>query len=1312
MERSKGITPKQALNKAYLKIKPERKKIELFKKQLILLLNSIDIIEREENQKNFIRDFLRETFFKETNEINTKNTIDLVIHLGKSKKDKVGVIIEAKRPSNKTEMISSNNINVKALQELVLYYLRERVTENNLEIKNLIVTNINEWFIFDAIVFEIHFARNKELINLFNDFEQKRLSGRDTAFFYKEIAEKFIEEIKDNLIYTYFNIKDYEKALRNNDKSDDNTLIPLFKLLSPEHLLKLPFANDSNTLDKNFYGELLHIIGLSETKDGSKKLIERNKAGERNPGSLLESAIFQLDDIKDEEKLFNIGLELVITWINRILFLKLLEAQQVNYQRGNADFSFLNSNKINGFDELNNLFFKVLAVKVNERHVLVKEKFRNVPYLNSSLFEKSEIENKYFPISQISDEKIPIYSTTVLKDNIGKKITGELKTLEYLFKFLDAYDFSSEGLEEIQEENKTLINASVLGLIFEKINGYKDGSFFTPGSITMYMSRETIRRAVILNFNEIKKWNVDDITGLYNNIEDTNEANNIINSMKICDPAVGSGHFLVSALNELISLKSELHILTDKTGKRLKEYNITVENDELIVTDEEGSIFSYNPNNKESQRIQETLFNEKRIIIENCLFGVDINPNSVKICRLRLWIELLKNTFYTKESDFRELETLPNIDINIKCGNSLISRFDIDVDIKTELKKLKYSVQQYKDAVTNYKNASGKDAKLKMEYLINDIKTNFQTEVEHNDKRVRKISKLLNELEGMEQGELFNPSKSEISEKENRKKIVRDEINKLTKEIEKIRNNRIYENAFEWRFEFPEVLNDDGDFIGFDLVIGNPPYIGQSSHKEIFREVLATDFGKNYHQRRMDYFYFFFHKAILISKINTGIISFITTNYFLNATYADKLRKHVYENCRFIKLLNFNEAKLFENATGQHNVISLMIKNTNYHSFVDTFLSNNKYLLSNSQIKSILDGEDTGTNYYQFNTDRIFEGDKLYFRIEGCINNKTGKINNSDSILFKIINNNPVLNDVVDICQGIVTGANILKEKQQKDFSIDANEGSGIFVLSEKEINNLSLNKLEKTFIKPWFKNSDIQQWFCNEIPEKYIIYFTSMDIHTDDEIKNLINHFKKFKPLLINRNVRTGTFTVEQYEKFVKSQIDIPYVMVKSAFKKNRYFCVSYARDKYIFESPKIVCPQRSPLNTFGFTESSWYAASDVYYIIEKENSKVNLKYILSLLNSKLYYYWLYNKGQRKGEILQLFKDPLSEIPIKLISSDMQKIFIRTADHILKLTQSNDYLENPRKQTKVKEYQIEIDKMVYELYDINKTEIDIIEAE
>ena len=257
-------------------------------------------------------------------------------------------------------MITTKNLNAKAFQELVLYYLRERITHKNLEVKHLVATNINEWFIFDAILFDRVFAQNKNFVKQFTDFEAGRLADTKTDFFYKQIAEPFIDSIISEIEFTYFNIQDFQKPLRNTDKADDNSLIALFKLLSPEHLLKLPFTNDTNSLDKRFYSELLHIIGLTETKEGSKKLIGRNKAGERYTGTILEDAIIQLDSLDKisrldkptqfgstkDERLFNVALELSITWINRILFLKLLEAQLITYHKGDKSYSFLNLDKI------------------------------------------------------------------------------------------------------------------------------------------------------------------------------------------------------------------------------------------------------------------------------------------------------------------------------------------------------------------------------------------------------------------------------------------------------------------------------------------------------------------------------------------------------------------------------------------------------------------------------------------------------------------------------------------------------------------------------------------------------------------------------------------------------------------------------------------------------------------------------------------------------------------------------------------------------------------------------------------------------
>ena len=835
------LKPTQVLNKAYRQIAVETTDFEHFKSALQILLDNVSDGQREETQKEHLRNFLSETFYKPYY-MAPEEDIDLAVRLDKTAKSNIGLLIEVKSTTNKSEMISVDNLNKKALQELLLYYLKERVTKKNTDIKYLIATNICEYFIFDAQEFEQKFYQNKKLRREFQDFQDGRKTSNKTDFFYTEIASPFIEEVQGNLEYTYLNIYDYHKYLREDGNNAPKKLIELYKIFSDTHLLKLSFQTDSNSLNRGFYSELLHIIGIEEKKEGNKTVIVRKSIEKRSEASLLENTINQLDaedclyKIKNialygstrEERLFNVAMELCITWINRILFLKLLEAQMLKYHNGKLCYKFLTIKKIRDFDDLNTLFFQVLARNFEHRTPSILKNFEYVPYLNSSLFEVTELESDTIKINSLSQrEELPLLPSSVLKNKKGNLKVDSLPTLGYLFAFLDSYNFASEGSEEVQEEAKTLINASVLGLIFEKINGHKDGSVFTPGIITMYMCHEAITKTVLQKFNGFYGWNCTSVIDLYNKIDDISKANDLINSIRICDPAVGSGHFLVSALNELIYLKYELGILVDVNGKRIRkqDYTFAIENDELIVTDSENNLFTYNPCNEESRRMQETLFREKKLIIENCLFGVDINPNSVKICRLRLWIELLKNAYYTQSSNYQYLETLPNIDINIKCGNSLVYRFNLEDSIKSVLRETGITIKQYKNGVAKYKNAQDKEEKKELEILISEIKSKLKTEIGQKEPKRVKLNRYRAELNDLLTPQLFEFTKKEQKERQKRIEFLHRGIKVLEDYFQEICSNKIYLGAFEWRLEFPEVLDDEGNFIGFDCIIGNPPIL-------------------------------------------------------------------------------------------------------------------------------------------------------------------------------------------------------------------------------------------------------------------------------------------------------------------------------------------------------------------------------------------------------------------------------------------------------------------------------------------------------
>lgn len=880
------LRPNQAVNKAYLKQSVEEKDIVRFKNAMQKMLKNVNLKESEEHNKNLVMEFLSNAFYKDTNAINTEGKTDAAIYASPdSIYSPVLVLIEAKGPG-RPDMAKRTELNCKALHELILYYIRQEEYNHNTAIKHLIITNCFEWFIFDKTSFYRLFLANKKFTKDVIDADR----DYTTDYVYEQVIRKRVEEVKHRLKYTYFNLSDYKGKLDDDAILTSRKFISIYKLLSPTHLLKLPFQNDHNALNRGFYNELLYIMGVEEVTDDKVKKIKRLKT-KRQTYSLVEQAISHLDGygLYEEQDLFDAALGLVLVWVNRLLFLKLLESQLLAFNKGEIS-KLLNSSRIRDYDVLNDLFMKVLAVPADKRDQELQETFADVPYLNSSLFEMSDIERKYFLVSGIRLGEMEVMAQTAVKDGNGKRIKGSLPTLDYLFRFLDAFDFGIEKQEvngPLRQESKTIINASVLGKIFEKINGYKDGSFFTPGYITEYICHKTLRRAVVNRFNEVKGWKCADFLDLCDQVgtdrESRIEANQIVNSLKICDPAVGSGHFLVSALNELIAIKSEMGILQDhrENPKRIAEY-ITVENDELIITNEDGDTFAYDPKDPLCQRVQETLFEEKRTIIENCLFGVDLNPKSVEICQLRLWIELLKNAYYYQDelSGKRVLQTLPNIDINIKCGNSLLSAYPVCVGRRLVVgaKDIKDSVKNYKHYVQEYKNCRTKDIKVRLNNAILGVKF---------------------KLRPPKQTELYEDNSQDIAEQGK------------------------YHTALEWMIEFPEILSDDGLFEGFDVIIGNPPYI---SLEKLFKDVKAyTKMHRmdeeghkdvltyNTLESRGDIYSLFVERGLQILKKN-GLLSYILPNKWMKVGYGKPLRKLFLEK-NLTQVIDFGDNQIFADAT-------------------------------------------------------------------------------------------------------------------------------------------------------------------------------------------------------------------------------------------------------------------------------------------------------------------------------------------------------------------------------------------------------------
>ncbi|HEA8231708.1 TPA: class I SAM-dependent DNA methyltransferase, partial [Campylobacter coli] len=870
------------------------------------------------------------------------------IHKGNSgmdlalKKDKqIQVIVEAKLPHSK-EFFSQSKPNCKALHECILYYLRERKALNS-SLKHIIITDFYRFYIFKADLFEELFNKNKYFKEAFENFESKNsLFKGNTDEFYKECekllsSEKYLDSITRKDLFDEPSLKGVFidiKPILEQEKPSFSKLKPLFKIFHKDFLLSEFNPNDANSLNNAFYKELLYILGLYESKQNSKLIIAKSEESKEEQGTFYTAINSKL-----KEENFETILKLLILWLNRILFLKLIESNLVRFN-DDKNLKFLNFKKIPDFDKLSELFFEVLA---KEKSTRKKSEFAYLPYLNSSLFEKQSIENTLEISSLSNDLKLFYYKNTVLKDDKCKAKKGQVGLLEYLFEFLDSFDFGSDDEQSEILSQKELISSSVLGNVFEKLNGYKEGSFYTPSFITSYMCKESITKVVLDKFNAQFDLDAKDISELRRSLrkEDKKAQKELLNSIKICDPAVGSGHFLVSALNVMLSIYDELNLFDE-------EFYLEVQNDEILITGRKGEFIEYKrpktPKDK-AHLIQQELFHTKKDIIENNLFGVDINPNSCEITKLRLWIELLKHSFYQSFDDetYHDLKTLPNIDINIKCGNSLVSYFETGKslnhypNIKERMGKYKRIVKDYKEGFYTDKSRINQEIKnLKISFKNFCFADKFKKEMKGFNDKCEKYSKKYGNFLAVDDENLkffvsANLTLFDFDEKEATKEFAN-----LKKEYDNIFNLES-NHPFEWRFEFPEILDDDGNFKGFDLIIGNPPYIRQEELKE-----LKPHLAKNYkvYKGTSDIYTYFYELGFNVLKDRGGVLSYITSNKYTRAGYGEALREFLLKNVKFLEYTDLNGIKVFDSATVDTSILCFEKSKSKDNKFKYLALSN------------------------------------------------------------------------------------------------------------------------------------------------------------------------------------------------------------------------------------------------------------------------------------------------------------------------------------------------------------------------------------
>ncbi|GAA9449320.1 class I SAM-dependent DNA methyltransferase [Helicobacter pylori] len=1253
--------------KKYNPQEPKEETIENFEKEINSLLENAKGQDGEEFQKNEINSFLKNTYGYKCN---TYEKVDSAIYVD----GKAWVLIEAKALNNRNEFPKDReNPLSKAFCQMVFYFLN--AIENNNSLKHAIICNAHEFFLFDCKDL-LFLKEDNRITDFYKNCAKKEGTDTATKRFYSDLEEYLKKDFEGELRYTHFNLS-----------SDDPKELPLiYQVLSQEVLLKQKKTLDANTLNKDFYEELLYILGLEEQNDKGKILIKPS----RTKNSLSDALKEQYKNLDDEEVM-----ALLIAWNNRILFLRLLESLLISFNH--FEKPFLTIENFEDFNDLNTLFFEVLAKKNNERLKEIKEDkiLGKIPYLNSSLFDKTSLELKGHEIKLLDNKSLEIYPKSVLKKHEDYQ-KDELPLLEYLFTFLSVYDFTTTP-KDIKDNKNTsesrLINPSVLGLVFEKLNGYKEGSFYTPSFITSYMCKESITPIVLDKFNAIYEWDCKDLEALKGKIDrnfsdqKAKEYLQVLLDLRICDPAVGSGHFLVSALNEMVFIAYELGLIAS-----LYRYSLRLENDEIIIQHTQtGEIFNYTKAHSENDphhHIQKELFELKKSIIENCLFGVDINPNSCEITKLRLWIELLKYSYYIFEEgkNTNALETLPNIDINIKCGNSLIFNFPLNSNLTIGQtlefsKNLKAEIKEYKNSVMFYKEGLGeKDKILQNIAKLKSLIINYFIE-QHQAKRHLKeslkafISEYgdgifdISTVFGMEMLKIarhkdnnykFVPTltkkqPSPIGVEANRLLI---KIKECYETLENLKNSK----TLEWRFEFPEVLDDEGDFLGFDCIIGNPPYIRQEQIKDI-KPLLQKQYQDFYNSTADIYTYFFALSYRLLK--DKGFNAFITSNKYARAKYGAKLRELLLKKTTIISYMELNALKVFESAA------------------VDTSIMN---FIKQTPPK------ESRFKYYEPTPD-----DKNDLKSARSLTMKQNALS-TESFIFA----NATLLDLRDKMESVGTPLKDWDIQIYRGILTGANEAFIIPTEKREEILNACKTQEERkrteALIKPILRGKDIKR-YSYEWAGEWIIFIPWHFPNTDSQ-KSMEENEQDFSihyPIIY-------AHLLSHKDELLKRNKD-------ETGKRYEWYCLqrwaaSYYQD---FEKEKIVYGEIVQEPRFyldnGECELGYFYAEATSFILTGEH----LRYLLGMLHSKLitFAFKTFYAGGGLGESGYRYKKAFIErLPIPKITPQNQKLADKITDCAKAILEAKE--KDPKANTQKLEK--EIDALVYQLYNLTDEEIKIIE--
>lgn len=878
------------------------------------------------------------------------------------------------------------------------------------------------------------------------------------------------------------------------------------------------------------------------------------------------------------------------------------------------------------FDSLNN-------PRENDLIELTEGKLIKIPFLNGGLFEEENV--KYREI--VFDEQL----------------------FDKLFAFFNQYNFTI--YEDDPTEHTVAVDPEMLGHIFENLlEDNKDkGAYYTPKEIVHYMCQESLieylttwfenkEYKVIDNpsFDDLKRTAIftgknypmeselpaDDIQKIIfmklieKLIKKTldqsdqilikpfiSELNLALDSVKICDPAIGSGAFPMGLLLEIFSAKQTLWFFKHKNLNHFPASEI------------------------------------KLNIIQNSIYGVDIEKGAVDIARLRFWLTLVV--------DEVEPKALPNLDYKIVVGNSLVSKLGEDIiDIDWNVNKANLEIFE-NDLYDRKIELINKISLEQKKFFYSDAsKKKFASVI-----RNLKIDLLITQLELLKATK-WSGKKLEVS----RKKLSAQTMLYLQTQgwdnnIKQLKYLKDHPEEplhfFDWNLDFPEILNESiNSNPGFDIVIANPPYIKEYTNRDAFNGFRES----SYYQGKMDIWYGFACKMLDFLKPN-GIECYIAQNNWITSSGASILRKKVTTETKIKLFTDFGNYKVFETA-GIQTMIYLL-----RHVQPSTEYEIKYSVLRNDKINKVELGEFLNFNYRDNNSEKFI----LNFstpEIEG----QPFTFNSSifTGVLEKIKSKGSLYLYENEVAQGIVFPQDFVNKKSAEKLKNSVGVGDGIFALTQKELNDLGINSTEKKIIKAYYTTEELSRYYANPKNKLWIIY-------TGSEFKN--------------------PKSIQQYPN-IKRHLDRFKDVITS---DNRPYGLHRARDERFFIGESIIAQRKCPNRpSFTYTDFNCYVSATFYIL---KTTRLNMKYLTALLNSKLIAYWLRKKGKMQGTNFQIDKEPILAVPLIKPSEQIAFLFEKLVN---KIFHCKSECEDT---TKIEE---QIDNLVYRLYDLTYDEVKVIDPE